>query len=145
MNTRNALTEAEIVDIVTKFESCAFRLDEFTHARHITVACWYLATLPFEEALLRMRSGLQHFIGHHRKAGYHETITQFWMILLEQAFRSTSEDRRIPIRVQEAVAQFPDKDVLFRYYTREKVMSEEARERWIEPDLRPVGLVVPVR
>ncbi len=65
-----------------RFERCDFALAEFTHARHLTVACWYLCALSREDALGRMQRGLQSFIAHHGKQGYHETITRFWMELL---------------------------------------------------------------
>jgi len=143
MTTRHALSKAEIIETVTKFENCAFRLHEFTHARHVTVACWYLATLPLEDAVARMRSGLQRFIRHHGKEGYHETITRFWMILLDQALRAIREDSNIGARVEKLIAQFPEKDVVFRYYTRERVLSDEARRQWIDPDLRAICPATP--
>ena len=33
-----------------------------------------------------------------------------------------------------------ERDVLFRFYSRERLMSERARAEWVEPDLSPVGL-----
>jgi len=135
MNSQEVLTEVEILNTVERFETCAFRLDEFTHARHMTVACWYLATLPYEDALARTRTGLQRFIQHHGKDGYHETITRFWMILLDQALRARPAEWGLAARVEQVVAQYADKDVLFRHYTRERVLSDEARKQWIEPDL----------
>ena len=68
--------------MVETFERCDFALAEFTHARHLTVACWYLCAFSREAALEHMRRGLQNFIAHHGKQGYHETITRFWMELL---------------------------------------------------------------
>ena len=49
--------ENEIRRVVERFERCDFALPEFTHARHLTVACWYLCTLSREEAMERMRRG----------------------------------------------------------------------------------------
>jgi hypothetical protein len=135
MENRECFTEQEILRTVEGFEACTFRLEEFTHVRHMTVACWYLATLPEENALDRMRSGLQRFIRHHGKEGYHETITRFWMILLDQALRTTRTEWGIAARVADVVTRYQDKDVLYRYYTRERVLSEQARMGWVEPDL----------
>ena len=73
---RNADAVREVVE---KFERCEYAPQEFTHARHLTVACWYLCTLPEKEALDRMREGLLRFTTHHGKRGYHETITRFWI------------------------------------------------------------------
>ena len=41
----------EIRDVVERFERCDFALAEFTHARHLTVACWYLSAFSREDAL----------------------------------------------------------------------------------------------
>lgn len=131
-------TETEIADVVQKFESCTYRPEEFTHARHLTVASWYLARYSAEEALLRMQEGLRRFLVHHGKTmGYHETITRFWLELLGEALRQAPAGS-LSERINEIAARFSDKNVLFLYYTRERVMSDEARERWVEPDLRSI-------
>lgn len=123
-------------EVVGKFESCEYGLEEFTHARHLTVACWYLCICPREEALARMRAGLRRFIAHHRKEGYHETITRFWMELLDGYLGGLPADMPLDAKVKTAVARYGRKDVLFAYYTRERVMSDAARREWMEPDLR---------
>src|ERR1700751_6190122 len=38
-------TEQEIEDVVHRFESCAYTPEEFVHARHLTVAAWFFATM----------------------------------------------------------------------------------------------------
>jgi hypothetical protein len=128
-------SDSEIRDVVEMFESCSFALQEFTHARHLTVACWYLCTLPPDQALGRMRVGLQRFITHHGRQGYHETITRFWMELLGEFLRSLPEEISMVEKTSRAVEAHSNKEILFRYYSREFVMSEAARKEWIEPDL----------
>src|SRR5579885_1772959 len=127
--------ESEVQQVVTKFADCGYELAEFTHARHVTVACWYLCTLPSAEALERMRAALQRFIAHHHRQGYHETITRFWMELLDEYLRGLPEGMTSLERINLAVEAHSEKDVLFRYYTREFVMSEAARSEWVEPDV----------
>jgi hypothetical protein len=131
--------DREIEEVVTRFERCEFALEEFTHARHLTVACWYLCTLPPDQALARMRDGLQRFITHHQKQGYHETITRFWMELLEHYLCQCPSEAALVSKVNQAIQRFASKDVLFSYYSRECVMSDAARTAWIAPDLRPIA------
>jgi hypothetical protein len=131
--------EREIVEVVEKFERCEFALKEFTHARHLTVACWYLSICPREEALTRMRDGLQRFIAHHKKQGYHETITRFWMELLENYLSQCPPATTLTSQLNGAIERFARKDVLFAYYTRERVMSDTAKAAWVAPDLRPIA------
>jgi hypothetical protein len=131
--------EHAMADVVQKFERCEFRLEEFTHARHLTVAAWYLCHLPPDEALVRMKTGLVRFIEHHGKQGYHETITRFWMEMVGKFLESMPRDATIIHKVNEVLERYDNKDVLFEYYSREKALSELARREWVEPDLRSIG------
>ena len=130
--------EDAIKEVIRKFESCEYAPAEFTHARHLTVGCWYLCTLSADEALDRMRTHLQNFSAHHGKQGYHETITRFWIKLLDAAIQHQHEDLPILGRINAVVGLYP-KEVLFDYYTRERVMSDQAKREWVEPDLREIG------
>ena len=35
--------------------------------------------------------------------------------------------------------QLSDKNLAFEYYSRERIDSQEAKEKWIEPDLKPLA------
>ena len=134
--------ESEVRQVVTKFENCEYPLEDFTHARHVTVACWYLCTMSPEEAVGQMRVALQRFISHHGRQGYHETITRFWMELLGEYLRGLPEGLGAIEKINRAVEAHGEKDLLFRFYSRERVMSDAARKEWIKPDARtwePVG------
>jgi hypothetical protein len=86
-----------------------------------------------------MRHGLQKFIAHHGKQGYHETITRFWMELLANYWGRCPQAAALVNKVNGALQEFASKDVLFSYYSRDRVMSDAARAAWIEPDLRPIS------
>lgn len=110
---------------VQRFERCEYGLAEFGHREHLKVAWTYLQLYGYDVALIRMREGLLRFSSHHNKTGYNETITVFWMRKLCQHSRNDPAD---------AFLNAP-KDDLFRHFSRERVMSEEAKRHWIEPDL----------
>lgn len=139
MNHAHYREGAEIVEVVERFERCEFGLEEFTHARHITVAAWYLCHLPPEQALERMRAGLVRFIGHHGRHGYHETITRFWMEMIGTRLGRSPAHTTITQKVNEAVDRHGNKDIIFEYYTRDRVLSERAKREWTEPDLKPIA------
>jgi len=92
-----------------------------------------------DQALERMRSGLQRFLAHHDKQGYHETITRFWIELLGSFLGKFGDGIATTLKVNRALECYGSKDVLFSYYTRERVMSDIARQEWVEPDLRAIG------
>ena len=117
------MTKRLFLDEVRRFERCEYALEEFHHSEHLKVAWTYLQLYGYEAALDRMRTGLLRFSAHHNKRGYNETITVFWLRKLQQCNDI-----------------FPNlqKEDLFLHYTRERVMSDEARRQWIEPDLLPI-------
>lgn len=116
------------LDEVHRFEGCEYRLEEFGHGEHLKVAWTYLELYGYEAALVRMRAGLLRLSAHYNKTGYNETITVFWLRKLQQHRGENPEDF------------FPraQKEALFRHYTRERVMSDQAKQAWIEPDLLPL-------
>ena len=126
----------EIESVVKKLESCEYAKDEFTHARHLAVAAWYSTHFPDQQALDKMRSSLLRFTKHHQVKGYHETITRFWLALVREFLRSCRVDSSFSERVNALIQLYRDKNVLFEFYSRDRVMSDHARGVWIEPDLK---------
>jgi hypothetical protein len=129
-------SEAEIEDVVRRFESCEFKPEEFFHARHLTVAAWYFLHFDEKTASERMRAGLVKFIRHHGKNGYHETITEFWLRSVRDALRETEQSDGLVMRVNRVVAALDDKHLIYEYYSHERVDSAKAKAGWVEPDLK---------
>ena len=130
--------EDSIREVVEKFEACVYAPEEFIHARHLTVAAWYLCTLAEDAAVSRMRGSLLRFTAHHGKQAYHETITRFWMQLIAEHLRRQEAEQSDVQRINEVVARYP-KETLFDYYSRDRVMSDNAKREWVEPDLCEMG------
>ena len=130
--------EDEVREVARRFEAREYALDEFTHARHITVAVLYLAELDFEAAMTKMRAGLIAFSSHHGKMGYNETITRFWLLGVKD-FISPLQQETLVARANAAVMHFADKNLIFRHFTRDRLFSPEAAARWIEPDMLRMG------
>ena len=127
---------AEIEEVVRRFEDCSYTPEEFVHAKHLTVAAWYFARLDAEVARERMRSGLRKFIAHHGKTGYHETITEFWLRLVEHAIRAGGRgDADLVPRISKVVARFGDKNMIYEHYSRDLLASPGAKACWTEPDM----------
>jgi len=128
------MTDAEILTLVDRLERCLLAKEEFHHRDHLSVAVVYLYASDLETAMDRMRSSLKRFASHHGVAGlYHETLTRFWLLQVEQRL-----DRRqcLEDSVRKAQEQLSDKNLAFEYYSRERIESKEARETWLEPDLK---------
>jgi hypothetical protein len=128
------MTDAEILTLVERLEKCLLGKQEFHHRDHLTVAVVYLYASDLERAMDRMRASLKRFAVHHDVPGlYHETLTRFWLLQVER-----SVDRRecLSESVRKVREQLNDKNLVFEYYSRERIDSNEARETWLKPDLK---------
>ena len=124
-------SDAEVWSVVEKFEFCTFGLAEFDHAKHLAVGMAYLES-GFDEAMRRMRASLRRFSAHHGKTGYHETITRFWLERLGE-IRASFAGEELWALCNRAAERLGDKDLIFEYYDRDRLMSEEAKLTWVAP------------
>jgi hypothetical protein len=133
-------TVDEVRDLVVAFEATTLPYNRWTHAAHLTVACWYLMWHDPDDALQRMQMGLRRYNAAHAdepmRVGYHETITRFWLWVVHQHLRRTSSGQSTPDVVNGLITACADRELPFRYYSREHLMSDTARAVWVEPDLR---------
>ena len=132
-------TDVEIEDVVKRFEECAYSPEEFVHAKHLTVAAWYFYRLEPEAARKKMREGLRRFIAHHGRNGFHVTITEFWLQLVERSVRQSKDNHHTLVSiVNEIIEKLRDKDLIYGYFSRDRLNSSEAKAAWIEPEITPI-------
>jgi hypothetical protein len=145
------MTSDEVVRLVARFEDGTLPKTEWTHQAHLAVALWYASRLPFEEALLVVREGIRRVNAAHGVAttptgGYHETITRFYMRVICGFVEEESRTEEEPgtghdwaARVNRLLARYGARDLPLRHYTKDLLMSPEARFGWVEPDVRPIA------
>jgi hypothetical protein len=142
-------TTDELRELVDAFERCTLSRAEWTHAAHLSVAVWYVMWCGTAEALERMRAGIQRLNAVHNvpttpTGGYHETITRFYVWLVSRELRRAHIDAPLAEITNAVVDACDDRTIPLRYYSRDRLMSWEARTTWIEPDLRPLDVVTDV-
>lgn len=131
------MTDAEVLTLVDRLERCLLGKEKFHHRDHLAVAVVYLYSADIETSMDRMRASLKRFAAHHEVSGlYHETLTRFWLRQVEMRL-----DRGLCLRdsVKDIQEQLSDKNLAFDYYSRELIDSQEAKEKWIGPDRRPLA------
>jgi hypothetical protein len=137
--TRKYESEEDISDLVRAFENATVPRHEWKHAEHLIVALYYVSHYDIETATEKMRSGILNLLANGfnvdlaKEMPYHETITIFW-IRTAAEFHRSSNGKPIAEKIAEMVERF-DKNYLLNFYTRERLFSDEARARYIEPDL----------
>lgn len=133
----------EIENLIRAFNNCTLPRGEWTHQAHLIVALWYLAHHSQPEATNFIRNGIQRYnsavgIKNTKDSGYHETITLFWVQMVEQYRRAEGENRSIAEMANSIVDRCGDPSLPLQYYSRDRLMSADARMRWLEPDLKPL-------
>ncbi len=131
----------EIRMLVRGFESGRLAREEWTHAAHLSVACWYLLHHPRAVATRMIRDGIKRFndakgIVTTTESGYHETMTLFWIHIVHSYLCSTAHTDYLSLFNDLIARHGADKHLPFEYYSHACLMSPEARAAWVEPDLK---------
>ena len=131
-------TDAEVEDLLRSLESCEITPDAFKHRGHLTAALVYLLRLSEREAHERMRESILRLLRHHRieEPVYHETITAFWLRRVRAFINAADQGRPLHELASELAESCGDARLIFDYYSKEVIDSEEARAGWVEPDLK---------
>jgi hypothetical protein len=135
-------SEGEVKARVRGFEDCTLPDSEFDHPSHLTVALAYLhlSRLSVPEATTRMRAALYRFLDHYGedRGKYNETITLFWVKLVRGFLDKTDTARPLADIANEMIESFGSSRLIYDYYSKERLSSEEARKEWVEPDVKPL-------
>ncbi len=142
-------SEFALSSFIAAFEAGTFPVAEFHHSEHLAVAACYLLAHTDREAARRARSGIRGYNlaqgGRNTdEAGYHETLTVFWLALV-RANLCTTISRLEAVRcILDSFAPF--RDIVRDFYSFDVVKSREARLSWVCPDLPDpaVSFVLPV-
>ena len=132
------MSDEEVRDLVTAFESSTITPSQFPHTAHLAVALSYLEEMPLAEATARMRTSLLRFTAHHGVNVYHETLTTFWMRLLAHVVASDYGELPLWQRVNLIVDRWGTAAPIEAHYSSELIRSAAARREWVAPDRLPI-------
>jgi hypothetical protein len=136
----------KIKTLVQDFELQSLPKSLWTHEAHVVVAAWYSFHLDEQEAYGKMKENIIALnvavgVANDRSAGYHDTLTRFWLLLLKkyQLFNTVTG-------VTDLVNGFilsglSGKHIPLRLYSKKLLYSAEARQSWMLPDKQPLSLL----
>jgi hypothetical protein len=137
-------SESEIIRIGEGFADCSLPRSEWTHAAHFAAALWLLRTRPELDAAAVLPGMIRAYndsVGwvNDDSGGYHETITQASLRALKGVLEANPPDMPLFQIVNALMASgLGNPNWLLEYWSRERLMSVEARRQWLEPDLKPL-------
>jgi hypothetical protein len=129
-------------ELLRRFETQAIPHAEWRHRDHLKVAYLYLTRHDFDTAATRMREGIQALNASHGgedslAVGYHETLTIAWLTVVAAMIAEygpgASADEFL-----DSQPQLCQKNLLRMFYSRDRIMTPEAKARFVEPDLAPL-------
>lgn len=138
--------------IVREFLSCTLPKQEWTHEAHLRVGLWHSLHYSPSESLVRLRQSIKRYniacgVENTDSQGYHETITRFYVLLIARFVETniqlvnkivitpSNEIVNIDLLANELIKSYGDRSLIFKYYSRDRLMSRTARIEWLEPDL----------
>jgi hypothetical protein len=134
----------EIEALVAGFHDHTLPLASWSHQAHITVGIWYLSRMSADDATPLIREGIKSYnlsqgVPNSDSRGYHETITLFYIWAIGKYLASADRTRPfVELTNELVVSEHGAKQHPFRYYSRDRLLSVDARRGWVEPDLKPL-------
>jgi len=141
-------SDEDLEALVSGFENCTLPRARWTHRAHLGVGLVYCDRMPAPVALALLRERIRRYNvasggENSATAGYHETITRFYVYIVrrfiaEEREEWSSAEATLAERANRLYLRYGDRDLPRRYYSEARLFSVEARASWVEPDLRPL-------
>ena len=136
--------ETEIIHIGEGLFTCSLPRAQWTHAAHFAAALWLMRYRPQLDATQTMPGLIRAYNEsagrvNDDSGGYHETITLASLRAARGVLDANPPDMPVWRIVNALMASnFANPNWLLEYWSRERLMSVEARRTWLEPDLKPL-------
>jgi hypothetical protein len=103
------------------------------------MALWYISRHGRNDATPMIRDGIRRYNARHgNHNGYHETITMAWIDVIDRFLRPWDRDAPVSVLAAGLLKECGHKDYLLRFYSRERLLSDQARHRALAPDLAAI-------
>ena len=116
---------------------------EWTHEAHLAACAWLVIERPDIRPEAEMPQIIRTYnvaVGGENtdSAGYHETLTQLYIIGVRRFLESCGEDGLLRKINALLTTEMAPRDWPLRFYSRERLFSVQARRGWVEPDLQRI-------
>jgi hypothetical protein len=136
--------DAAAFAVVDGFRARNLPVALWTHQAHLAVGLWHVRSLGEERARSALRTGIRTYnaaVGtpNSDTRGYHETVT-FYFVWAAARFLALAPASDFAAAANGFVGHpLGSKSGIFRFWSRDRLLSVEARRNWVEPDLAPLA------
>ncbi len=131
--------------LVKQFINCTLPKSEWTHEAHLITCVWHLENYDQMKSICFLRSRIitfNHSVGGQNTTtgGYHETLTQFYVKIIEQFLKNLDNPNLTFEEKCEKLLESPiaNREYPLKYYTKELLFSLSCRATWVESDLKKI-------
>ena len=141
---RQFTSDIEIEEIGKGLLARTLPKEKWTHEAHFAATVYLLRArtdLVLEKEMPRIISSYNVSVGGQNTdmAGYHETLTQFYIRLVRDFLKSAESSATLKDLCNQLVAsERARRDFPLRFFSRELLFSVKARREGVEPDLLPL-------
>ena len=129
----NALATPDLS--IRALENAEIDPDSFNHEGHVYLAWLYLCEYGPVEAIQRFTSALQRLTAHLGVPDkYHVTVTWMFLLLIEERRPAERQDDWFAFRRDNDDLFADGINVMLRYYSKELLWSDRARQAFVLPD-----------
>lgn len=126
-------------EFLTSFTACTLPAEQFSHAGHIRLAWIHLQRHDFDQAVDGTCRGIRAYATHLGAATkFHTTITVALMHLLRAAGAADHDTSWYQFVTANQDLMHNARAILGRHYSAQCLDSQQARERFVAPDLQPL-------
>ncbi len=133
-------SEEELDALMARIAAREMPNAEFSHRYHLAMAaCTIIAGGSLDDVrstILALNAANK--VEQTTTGGYHETITVVWHALISAHLTSLPAETPRLQAVNSVLHEFEDKSVLLKHYSRDRIMSWEARKGFVGPDIAPL-------
>jgi len=117
---------------------------QWTHCAHLRVGLWHVLHHSAEDALVLLRTRIRalnesHGVANTETGGYHESITRFYVWQIGVFLDENDGTRPLDELAEQLILRCGDKALPLRHWSKDRLMSVEARLGWVEPDFLPLA------
>ena len=134
-------SDAEIEHLGERFLACALPKEEWTHEAHLATTTWLLLKrrdIDVDKDLPKLIRRYNERVGgvNSDTEGYHETITRVFLSGVRLFLSEADPSEPLHELVNELLlSPMGRRDWPLRFYSRDQLLSVEARRAFIPPDL----------
>ena len=123
-------------ELFAAFACTALPADQFHHQQHVRVAWLFVCRHGMPTALGEFTAAIKRFAAAKGAHGlYHETITWAFLLIINQRQARQAASTWAEFAEVNADLLSWKPSILERYYSKELLMSDEARHSFVMPDL----------